>query len=221
MKTVAAIMPTRGRQEYARLAVESFLAQDYPSKSLVIVDDADDPSFPDGFPPDVQYRSIYRAVMPTRLSIGRKRNTACELAHHAEIIAHFDSDDWSAPDRLSSQVALLESSKKAVVGFNRLLFYESETGRVACWQGSPHDVPGGTMAYRRDWWNTHRFKEDSPKNIAEDNHFRNMAYDEKELATEQGIGLIVARAHPGNTATKNLAAFPAYAAELPTGFPRV
>lgn len=215
-------MPTRGRREYARLAVESFLAQDYPSKSLVIVDDADDPSFPEGFPSEVLYRPIYHAFMPARHSIGRKRNTACELATNADYIAHFDSDDWSAPDRLSRQVALLESSRKAVVGFNRLLFYEPETGGCGCWQGSPNDVPGGTMLYRRDWWASHRFKEDNPKNIGEDNHFRNMANDAKELVSEPGIGLIVARAHPGNTAKKHMGNFRPYAAEqLPPGFPRV
>ena len=42
--------------------------------------------------------------LPKRLTIGAKRNLACSLAH-GDYIAHLDSDDRSAPDRLTDQMA--------------------------------------------------------------------------------------------------------------------
>ena len=42
---ISAIMPTRGRQAYAIDAVSCFRCQTYPDKELIILDDADNPSF--------------------------------------------------------------------------------------------------------------------------------------------------------------------------------
>lgn len=218
-------MPTRGRQEYAQQAIECFLAQDYEHKRLIIVDDADDPSFPDGISTEI-YRSVYYARMSERFSIGRKRNIGAEIAVGADLIAHFDSDDYSTPDRISRQVALLESSGKAVVGFNRVIFYEPSTGACGYWADTPDNICGTTMLYRRDWWDKHRFPEQvklQGKAIAwgEDNHFRDMARDAGQLAAENGLGLIVARAHADSTGKKNMSKFKPFPVEqLPAGFPR-
>src|SRR5688572_15862161 len=43
-----AVMPTRGRVAFAKHALESFHSQTYPNKQLIILDDADDRSFPEG-----------------------------------------------------------------------------------------------------------------------------------------------------------------------------
>ena len=50
-----------------------------------------------------------------RSSVGVKRNLACEHAE-GELIAHFDDDDWYAPNRLSIQVAALRESGHASAG---------------------------------------------------------------------------------------------------------
>jgi glycosyltransferase involved in cell wall biosynthesis len=42
-----------------------------------------------------------------------------------EIIAHFDDDDWSHPNRIAEQVALLQASGADVVGYNEALFWQT------------------------------------------------------------------------------------------------
>src|SRR5678816_1480647 len=115
---VSAIMPTRGRREFAEKAVVSFLSQTYQNKELIIFDDADDPSFDlKKWPNGIHY---YRTTQ--RFTVGAKRNICCELAN-GELIVHWDSDDWSRSGRIELQVQLLEESGLSVVGFKSLAFY--------------------------------------------------------------------------------------------------
>jgi glycosyltransferase involved in cell wall biosynthesis len=201
VKLVAAIMPTRGRAEYARQALESFLGQTYEKKELLILDDADDPSFPEGIPSGAATRSVYRLVMKDRLSIPQKRNFLLAISS-ADIFMHFDSDDWSAPCRMAEQVRWMEESGRAVCGFNSVLFYEESSGDVYRYDGSPGYAIGTTLAYRKSWWVANPFPEDKP--IGEDNSFVRSARSAKQLCTVPGAGLIVARAHSDNTSRKNL-----------------
>ena len=92
---VSAIMPTYDRRPFVPLALQWFLDQDYPNKELTIVDDDRD-RIEDLAPgvPGISYFSL-----PGCDSIGAKRNLACAQAR-GEIIAHWDDDDWYAPERL-------------------------------------------------------------------------------------------------------------------------
>jgi hypothetical protein len=56
-----------------------------------------------------------------------------------DIVAHFDSDDISHSERLSEQVALLQSSGADVVGFNEMLFWREPVHAV----DFPAQTPGG------------------------------------------------------------------------------
>src|SRR5262249_39730198 len=94
---ISAIMPTLNRHSFLPLAVDHFLKQDYPNKELVVVDDSD-VAVPDlANIAGVKYIHVRR-----RSTIGAKRNLACEQAQ-GDIIAHWDDDDWYAPDRLRYQ----------------------------------------------------------------------------------------------------------------------
>ncbi len=211
-------MPTRGRREWAGQAVKCFLTQDYENKSLIILDDQDERSFPIGG----NWKDVVYVLLPERYNIAKKRNIGCELASAAEFIANFDSDDWSAPTRLSEQVALLQSSGKALCGFDSLIFYDPVAGQAAQWVDGGN-CSGTSMVYRRDWWKAHKFPETLKNAWGEDNAFRNMAWEEKQLVLMRGAGLIVARAHAGNTNKKKLTgeSFRPFAVEsLPVGFPR-
>ncbi len=94
MKLISSIMPTKGRVEFAARAYQSWLDQTtaYVRRELVILDDEEDPSFPDqwSFPESVKYSRVEGA-----LNIPQKRNLCCEIAQ-GDIIMHLDSDDWSA-----------------------------------------------------------------------------------------------------------------------------
>ena len=148
---VSCIMPTFNRRGFVPLAVENFLAQDYPRKELIVVDDGEDPV---GdlvrHLPDVRYERL-----PARASIGAKRNVACALAA-GEVIAHWDDDDWYAPGRLRYQVRPLVAGEADLTGLENAFVLELPGG--AFWTTRPQlhrrmfvgDVHGGTLVYRRD-----------------------------------------------------------------------
>src|ERR1044071_5568655 len=122
---VSCIMPTADRREFVGRAVGYFLRQDYEPKELIVVDDGED-AVGDLMPRDARVRYV-RAE--GKLTVGAKRNLACEQAR-GEVIAHWDDDDWHAPRRLSYQVGELLESGAEVCGIRELLFYEPGAGRA-------------------------------------------------------------------------------------------
>ncbi len=149
---VSCVMPTRDRAEYARQAVRYFLRQDYPEKELIIVDDGVQPL--EGFESDSRIRHIR---LPSRVSIGAKRNLGCELAR-GEFVAQWDDDDWYGPRRLSEQIAPLANGGADITGM--ITGHIVELNRWAFWCITPEihrlmfawDVHGSTLAYRRKLW---------------------------------------------------------------------
>jgi glycosyltransferase involved in cell wall biosynthesis len=145
------IMPTMNRRSFVPLALKSFAAQDYPNKELLIIDDGDDPieDLTTGLP-GVRYLRL-----PRRLSIGAKRNLACAEAE-GQIIAHWDDDDWYAPDRLRYQVTALLAGAADLTGLVNSCVLELPAGDF--WSVLPGlhrrmfvgDVHGGTLVYRKE-----------------------------------------------------------------------
>jgi glycosyltransferase involved in cell wall biosynthesis len=207
-------MPTRGRRELAVQAVQCYLAQDYLRKELLILDDEDDPSFnwDVGDPPE----GVFYFTHPERLPIAEKRNLLC-LIGRGEYVAHFDSDDWSDPSRLTKQVAVLKQTGKAVTGFKSMLFYDVSRNQVSRYQRQGDYALGTSLVYRKSWWQEHRFYQDDK--TTEDNQFVYAARDAGELAAVDGDDCMVARIHPGNTTHKS-GYRPLALAALPAGFPR-
>lgn len=186
-------MPTRGRPEFALLALGSFLSQDYPNKELIIVDDADSPSFHSGVVlPSVRYFRVNGH--PTT---GAKRNLCCVQAT-GDIVMHFDDDDWSSPGRMSDQVRRLEESGLSVTAYQSMVFFDRST--FTAFRGRGANVLGTSLAYRRVWWDGHRFED---LMISEDGLFAKLAADSGQLSVDPGAGQMVARVHEGNTSKKH------------------
>jgi glycosyltransferase involved in cell wall biosynthesis len=88
------------------------------------------------------------------LSIGAKRNLACERAN-GEIVVHWDDDDWYGEGRLAAQVMPILSGEADISALNDTLFFDLD--RWEFWRCSAalhrrmfvEDVHGGTLAYRR------------------------------------------------------------------------
>jgi glycosyltransferase involved in cell wall biosynthesis len=99
---VSCIMPTRNRRRFVAQSVWYFLRQDYEARELVVVDDGED-RIDDLLPEDGRIRYVH---IGGRRPLGEKRNIACEQAR-GDLIAHWDDDDWNAPNRLSAQIAAL------------------------------------------------------------------------------------------------------------------
>jgi len=188
---VSCIMPTRDRPQFIRQAVWYFLRQDYPRKQLIVVDDGERP-VGDLIPDDDRIRYVR---LDRRTALGAKRNIACEAAT-GDLIAHFDDDDWMAPDRVRCQVEELYRSESDLCGLTPLRYFRLATGeaflyrhpRRASW------VAPGTMVYRRSAWAERRFPE---LEVGEGEAFA-ARFDPSRVRCLDAPDLYVALLHPGN-----------------------
>jgi glycosyltransferase involved in cell wall biosynthesis len=194
---VSCIMPTADRRGFVPRAIAQFLAQDYPDRELLIVDDGTD-RIEDLVPEDPRVRYIR---LEQRLVLGAKRNLACEQAR-GELIVHWDDDDWSAPWRLRYQVEQLTAAGADVGGLDRVLFHDPATGEA--WQyeyprtGAPW-VYGATLIYTRAFWHRNPFP---LMNVGEDSRFVWASVPKRILAHDDDR-FFVATVHPANTSRKD------------------
>ncbi len=188
--TVACVMLVCERFDMVTRALKSFRAQTYENKHLLIYDTSaahvEDLADMVGFDGDDEDVTLVESKASDHhgkpKTIGHLRNRANHNAT-ADIIAHWDSDDYSSPQRLTEQVALLQASGADAVGYNEALFFDSTRGgwifdeANASKPGNswPEDVHrregeawlytspksdvalGGTLAYWRRTWERKRF----------------------------------------------------------------
>lgn len=210
---VTAIMLIADRRELGEKAVECFRRQTYENKSLVIFDTGKEP-----------FREKLQSGMPENWwweeshgrTIGELRNRAAEIAtaKTADILVHWDSDDWSHPRRIEEQVKLLKDSRVECVGYSDLLFWrESPTpnaarvelrlGKAWIWRGARNRPIGTSLCYWRRIWEAHPFAH-LPKgdSIGEDVDFvrRSDCLANSSLSPQE-LPAMVARIHDGNTST--------------------
>ena len=192
---VSCIMPTRDRRAFVPDALRHFLAQDYPSLELIVVDDGSDP-VADLMPGDPRVRYVRLAG---RHTVGGKRNIACELARGG-IIVHWDDDDWYPTTRVTTQAAALRDRRADLCGSSTLYFHDR--GRRKAWlyrySGGAPWVAGATLAYRRSVWQRTPFAEIQ---VGEDADF--LWRDQtKKVVDMSDPRLCVATIHPGNVCPK-------------------
>jgi hypothetical protein len=172
---VTAIMPTRERPDFALQAVRYFLAQDYPNKELVVLEDGT-PALAGRLPDDPRIR--YVATGMAWRSIGAMRNEACRLAR-GDIVAHWDDDDRYGSERLTRQVAAIRAGEADITALRGSLMLDLAAWRF--WRCRPalhrrlfvHDVHGGTLVYRRRVWEDKAHFPD--RSLAEDAVFLDQA----------------------------------------------
>lgn len=182
---VSCIMPTQNRREFIGAAIDCWLKQTYENRELVILDDGNDYTG-DVIPKDERIRY----AMIDCVTTGEKRNACCRLAK-GEIICHFDSDDWSDPGRIASQVDELQRSGKPITGFRELYFYSTITGQAAHYRSTvPGYIVGTSFCYLRSFWEGHQFRN---QQSASDNAFVYPIL--RQVAAVNGLGQMVARIH--------------------------
>ena len=150
---VSCIMPTYNRRKFVPQAIRYFLRQSYEPKELLIIDDGSDP-VNDLVPVDERIRYIR---LEEKLTVGAKRNLACDLAN-GDIIVHWDDDDWMANWRVGYQARGLEEAD--ICGLNRVLFFDPVAalaweyvfpGTLKPW------VHGSTLCYTKTFWKRNPF----------------------------------------------------------------
>jgi len=167
-------MLANGRPEMCIRAIRSFQAQSYESRQLLIWDSSGRNLPYDMYPRlrpqiDADDRAVIAyALNPDttgRKSIGALRNEALETADTAgipyDLVAHWDSDDWSASGRLTDQVHAITRDYEAT-GYNTMTFWrEPENGRPGeAWRYSSQDAQyciGTSLMYWRDTWKAKPF----------------------------------------------------------------
>jgi glycosyltransferase involved in cell wall biosynthesis len=191
---VTCLCLTRNRRQWLPQAIQCWTLQTYANRELLIVADGEDVQ--DLVPAnDASIRLVHLAAMA---QIGDKRNLGCELAR-GSVIAHWDDDDYSAPERLADQVERLHATWKAVTGYHSMRFTDGQ--RAWRYQGSLHYAIGTSLCYRRAWWQVHPFPS---QQVGEDNAFVQRAASQQQLATAEAGELMHATIHPGNTSPRPL-----------------
>lgn len=205
---VTCVCLTADRQEYTDRAVKNFLAQTYPERSLVIWDTGEKPYCLPRDIDDIVGQPLTDIVVKREkplMTIGALRNEANEIAIEIEsdIIAHWDSDDYSHPLRLAWQVAKLKDSGKDAVGYRTMLFWRKSDQTAWLFQ---HEKPtycvGTSLMYWRKAWESNPFQDrqvgedlmflHGVKSIADVGFFQTDKFEEPAM---------VAEVHGGNTTT--------------------
>jgi len=181
-------MLTKDRAQMAARAVEGFRRQTYERKELVIWDTTEPWIY-------IATGKMERHVHGSHPeeTIGQQRNSANEWAVEMarglpappDILCHFDDDDWSHPNRLAEQVALLQASGADCVGYNQMLFWDQNAGLMRLESGvlRSHradepvgeawlytgEILGTSLCYWRRTWERKPFRTDVKR--GEDLHF--------------------------------------------------
>ena len=156
------ILVTGGRRSFFKLAVECYLAQEYPRKELVVIDEG--PQAVKDILNDILGVRYYH--ISDRRSIGAKRNLGCAAAK-GDVLVQWDDDDWYGTARLSRQVAPLADGRADITALEARWIAELPGGEF--WTVSPKlhrrmfycDVHAGTLAFTRAvWMSGARYPED-------------------------------------------------------------
>ena len=199
---VSCILPTKDRAAFIPQAIRSYQSQTYPHKELVIIDNGNDET--ESLIPFDEDPSIRYARIQGKPTTGDMRNL-CAKHSYGAFICHFDSDDWSAPERVVDQVTRL-GDFGVVTGYHSMLFYDERDGQCYHWH-MPHSQVryslGTSLCYRREWWRHHPFPS---LRVGEDIRFYQQAlrHAARLVTTVPAGTMMVARVHNHQTSRKSL-----------------
>ena len=193
---ISCVCPTWNRPEMLQRLLDVYDSQTYSNKELIILDDSKVSTEGTKFMDNIRGREDVQYIYwDKRRCIGAKRNILCEVAK-SDLIAHFDDDDESAPDRLEHQFNLMDESKAPIVGYHTILFHEDETGRVFKYFNSIRYAVGASFLFRKSiCWENNRFTELQMRNS--DGIFYEAVY--KQAKVVNGSNHLVAHIHSKGT----------------------
>src|SRR4051795_3380132 len=99
---VSVVIPNYNYGRYVRQAVDSVLAQTYPSVEIIVVDDG---SSDDSVALLQSYGSSIKLVAQSNGGVHKARNRGIEESK-GEFVAFLDADDWWEPTKLARQMEL-------------------------------------------------------------------------------------------------------------------
>lgn len=189
---VSCLLLTKNRREFLRRAVRYFIDQTYPNKELIVV--ADSFSDIEGCVPV----SSSISVLYHPGCIGEKRNAGCHIAR-GKYIAVWDDDDWQHPDRIATQVRLLEAGAH-ITGNPRARFHDLTSGRQLRYANPATLLVGSTIMFRKEDWLEHPYPEIQ---VQEDSQFISK-FSAAGIARDS-TDLTIPFIHSHNTSQKRIA----------------
>ena len=108
--TISVVIPTFNRAEVVGEAIESVLAQTYPSVEVIVVDDGSTDSTVDLLEERYGSEPHVRVIAAEHGGVSQARNVGIEAAT-GELLAFLDSDDLMRPSKLELQLATLEDRR--------------------------------------------------------------------------------------------------------------
>jgi peroxiredoxin len=156
---VSAIMTTRERPAFLRLALECYRRQTYPKRELIVVDDGS--RFPaDEAAVDAAGGRLIR--MPDKTPLGDKLNRGIREAG-GQLLHKWDDDDWYASEFLTAMVSahldhVARTGRSPIVYQVGSYWFDLSGWRILDW--SNPDPSGGTLFFAREEWERWPFRED-------------------------------------------------------------
>ena len=162
MDPISVIAPTTGeRRGFHNNLLKCFLQQTVATKTLIVYEDkADGPS--EFWSAAVSKHDNVKYIFGGKnaLSIGHKRNTLiAAVPQHTQFVAHFDDDDWYAPEYLSSMLRVAVHTDADLVKMISWLNYASYD-----WITDFKQLSGRHLIHKTAegvfWWADHSTSED-------------------------------------------------------------
>jgi glycosyltransferase involved in cell wall biosynthesis len=158
---VSVVTPTFNRRRFIPYLIACYKHQTYPKHRMewIVLDDGSDP-VEDIFAAAAGLLNLRYIRLPSKLTIGAKRNRLNEEAR-GEIIVAMDDDDYYPPERVYSVVqAFKKQPKYELAGSSEIYMYYTDLKLIyKLGPYNPNHATNGTMAWRRSYAATHRYDE--------------------------------------------------------------
>jgi glycosyltransferase involved in cell wall biosynthesis len=157
---ISVLTPTYNRRNFIPTLIECFKHQDYPQALIewIILDDGTD-KVEDIFN-NSGLKNIRYYKEDIKSNIGSKRNKLNTYSK-GDIIVCMDDDDYYPPERISHVVnKLMANPTYEICGSSELYLYYSDNKKI--YKIGPYaasHATNGTMAYRRKYFDTHKYDE--------------------------------------------------------------
>jgi glycosyltransferase involved in cell wall biosynthesis len=221
---ITIITPTYERASFLQQAARWIRSQTYTNYEWLVLDDSRDPcaALAAGSDPRIRYQHVTR-----RMTIGEKRNRLAAEAR-GEIIAHFDDDDYYAPNYLRAMVDLMTARSADFVKLSGYFLYDARHDFFGYWalkntQGlqfgcyanvlrvhvvGPEEAAkladnhlgyGFSYVYRRSLWGAARFGD---VNLREETSFINAIRASSRICcVDDDVGIVLHVLHGQSTST--------------------
>jgi len=132
---ISVITPTYDRPQLLPLIYGCFARQTVAEKEWIVVDDSPEPS---GFMLSLADPRVRYIHLPERVSTGRKRNMAVEMAT-GDVIAQFDDDDFYGPAYLETMTRCMADEGADFCKLASFFLYSRVLDQYAYWETQQKD----------------------------------------------------------------------------------